>query len=89
MISPYPTPPISRSGSPTSSPLVTGHVDGALEHGLSLCERRFGSIGKEARTSDVFQAVINSRKGEETAFGQVWLDGETVSLLCWVERIEG
>lgn len=93
MISPYPTPPISPSGSSTDIPQTTideqvassstrADQDRACSSRvgrLKLVERRFGDLGREAKTADVFQAVMASRKGKERAIGEVWLDGETVS----------
>jgi para-aminobenzoate synthetase len=94
MISPYPTPPISPSGSSTNIPQFSNssseassstsrNADKARESSLGrlkLVEKRFGITGREAKTADVFQAVMASRKGKERAIGEVWLDGETVSL---------
>ncbi len=45
---------------------------------LRLVEKRFGELGRDLRTQDVFQTVVRSHKGKEKAVGEVWLDGQTV-----------
>lgn len=54
--------------------------DHQSSHSLRLAEKRFGELGKELSTADVFQRVVRSRKGKERAIGEVWLDGQTVCL---------
>lgn len=90
---PFPTPPISPVASSTSlsalrSPSLANVPSNAQASGskLRLVDRRFGDLGRSARTEDVFQKVVYSggsqagSKGKGKAIGDVWLDGQTVSI---------
>jgi hypothetical protein len=51
------------------------------EQVLRLVEKRFGAVGREARTEDVFQRYFfGGGKGQARGVGDVWLDGRTVHL---------
>ncbi|WWC57490.1 uncharacterized protein I303_100022 [Kwoniella dejecticola CBS 10117] len=70
-----PTPPVTPSPSRTPSRI------GQRRSGLRLLEKRLGELGKGLRTQDVYESLVQkrrgSRKGKEKATGQVWLDGQT------------
>lgn len=77
------------SPTPFHTPPVTPNVSSAALNALAaeggsslrLVDTRFGELGREAKTENVFEALIYSGgdgKGEET-IGDVWLDGQTVS----------
>jgi hypothetical protein len=48
--------------------------------GFRLVERSFGEVGKGVETREVFEQVVRSRQGKERAVGEIWLDGQTVSI---------
>lgn len=92
---------MSRSGSPDQAADDAG--GGGRKGGgrrLRLVERHFEAVGREAKTGDVFQA-LRAGKGKGRAVGEVWLDGETVSIssrdpvrpwmryICSLEKISG
>ena len=65
----------------TISPAASQDSLGASQSSrLRLVEKRFGALGKQMRTPDVFEAIARSRKGKERAVGDVWFDGETMSV---------
>lgn len=95
---PLPTPPLTPVASYASLTALKSGV-GANETGsrsgsgeaLKLVEKRFGVVGREARTEDVFQASFfggGKGKGKEGGVGDVWLDGRTVRLLIMLSLLQ-
>lgn len=78
----WPTPPLSPSSS-QSSHRSTDDI-GAKQHGLRMAEHPFNTLGRDHKTEGVFEHVVHSAKGKEKAIGEIWLDGQTVSLTTWI-----
>ena len=44
---------------------------------FSLVERRFGDLGKDRATAEIYERIVRS---DESKIGEVWLDGKSVGL---------